>query len=122
MTLQRIPLTWFRIALAVALVVTMYLATTRQAFPVIDGVNDKVKHVFAFYVLTLLADYSTPKIRFSLSKGLAILSYGLLIEVVQHFLPYRTFSLFDLAADGIGITAYALSQPVITRLYILRRC
>jgi VanZ family protein len=99
----------------------MYLATTQQEFAIIDDTSDKVKHILAFYVLSFLADYSTPRVRFNLSKGLAVLGYGLLIEVIQYFLPYREFSLFDLAADGIGIAAYVLSQPTVGRIYFLRR-
>jgi len=121
MTHPRITLITFRVALVVALIVTMYLATTQQEFPVIDDTNDKVKHILAFYVLAFLADHSVPKVRFNLSKGLTILGYGLLIEVIQYFLPYREFSLFDLAADGVGIAAYAFSQAVLGRFYILRR-
>jgi VanZ family protein len=121
MALPRITLISFRVALVVALIITMYLATTQQEFPVIDDTNDKVKHILAFYVLAFLTDYSAPKVSFTLSKGLTILGYGLLIEVIQYFLPYREFSLFDLAADGIGIVAYAFSQPLLSRAYLLRR-
>ena len=121
MTLPQTTLIAFRVALAVTLIITMYLATAQQAPSVIDNLNDKVNHVLAFYVLAFLADYSAPKVRFNLSKGLTILGYGLLIEVVQYFLPYREFSLFDLAADGVGIAAYVFSQPVLGRFYILRR-
>jgi len=110
----------FRVALVVTLVVTMYLATTQQNFAVIDDANDKVKHILAFYVLAFLADYSTPNIRFNLNKGLLVLAYGLLIEVIQYFLPYRECSLFDLAADGFGIATYVLSLPVLGRITILR--
>jgi len=102
------------------LTITMVLATTQEEFLVIDDTNDKVKHILAFYMLAFLADYSVPKFEFNLSKGLTILGYGLLIEVIQYFLPYREFSLFDLAADGIGIAAYAFSQPALSRLDILR--
>jgi len=107
--------------LALVLATTMYLATTQQEFPVFDAVNDKAKHVLAFYVLTLLADYSSPNSKFNLSKGLTVLGYGLLIEVVQYFLPYREFSLLDLMADGIGIAAYLVSQPLLCRVSILKR-
>lgn len=117
----RITLITFRVALVVMLIITMYLATAQQAPSVIDNLNDKVNHVLAFYVVAFLADYSAPKVGFNLIKGLAILGYGLLIEVIQHFLPYREFSLFDLAADGVGVAAYAFSQPVLSRFYILRR-
>lgn len=121
MALSRITLITFRVALTLALVVTMYLATTQQEFPVIDDINDKVTHVLAFYVLALLADYSSPTVKFNLGKGLTILGYGLLIEVIQYFLPYREFSLLDLAADGSGVVAYVFSQPALSRIYILKR-
>mgnify|MGYP003423872853 FL=1 len=121
MTPPQTTLIAFRVALAATLVMTMYLATAQQEPSVIDNLNDKVNHVLAFYVLAFLADYSAPKVRFNLSKGLTILGYGLLIEVIQYFLPYREFSLLDLAADGVGIAAYAFSQPVLGRFYILRR-
>ena len=121
MTNPRITLITFRVALVVSLIITMYLATTQREFPVIEDTNDKVNHILAFCVLAFLADYSAPKVRFNLSKGLTILGYGLLIEVIQYFLPYREFSLFDLVADGVGIAAYAFSQPVFGRFYILRR-
>ena len=120
MTPPQTTLIAFRVALAVTLVMTMYLATAQQEPSVIDNLNDKVNHVLAFYVLAFLADYSAPKLRFNLSKGLTILGYGLLIEVIQYFLPYRQFSLLDLAADGIGIAAYAFSQPIVSRFYIFR--
>ena len=120
MTLPQTTLIAFRAALAVTLVMTMYLATAQQAPSVIDNLNDKVNHVLAFYVLAFLADYSAPKVRFNLGKGLTILGYGLLIEVIQYFLPYREFSLLDLAADGVGIAAYAFSQPIVSRFYIFR--
>lgn len=120
MTPPQTTLIAFRVALAVTLVMTMYLATAQQEPSVIDNLNDKVNHVLAFYVLAFLADYSAPKLRFNLSKGLTILGYGLLIEVIQYFLPYRQFSLLDLAADGAGIAAYAFSQPIVSRFYIFR--
>jgi VanZ family protein len=118
MALPRISVIGFRATLVVTLIVIMYLATTQQDFAIIDDTNDKAKHILSFYALSFLADYSIPGARFNLGKGLAVLGYGLLIEVIQYFLPYREFSLFDLAADGIGIAAYILSRPVPSRISI----
>ena len=39
-------------------------------------------------------------------KWVSLLAYGLFIETVQRFLPYREFSGWDLVADGIGIWLY----------------
>ena len=100
--------------------VILYLAMTHLHYPLIENVNDKVNHALAFFVLGLLADFSFPERGFGPSKILALLAYGLLIEVIQHFLPYRTFSLYDLAADGVGLTLYWCSVPAIKRLPWLR--
>jgi len=39
----------------------------------------------------------------------------LTIEIIQHFLPYRMFSLFDVAADAIGIVLYKISFPFLKK-------
>jgi VanZ family protein len=122
MGLSRTDVTAFRVALAVALAAVMYFATTPHHYPLVENFfNDKVRHAVSFFVLGLLADFSVPKQGFSTSKISALLAYGLLIEVIQYFLPYRTFSLFDWAADGIGLALYGLFLPTIRTLPWLRR-
>ena len=41
---------------------------------------------------------------------------GLLIELVQYFLPHRQFSLWDLAADMLGLLIYPLGFPLLKRI------
>ena len=120
MGLPRSKIMAFRLALCVALIVIMYLATTPKHYPLIADVNDKVNHALAFFVLGLLADFSFPERGLGPSKTLSLLAYGLLIEVIQYFLPYRTFSLYDLAADGVGLTLYWCLVPAIKKLPWLR--
>ncbi len=110
----------FRITLLVALIVIMHLATTSTQYPVVEDINDKVNHISAFYVLALLADFSFPKNRFGLTKVLALLGYGLSIEIIQYFLPYRSCSLYDLAADGVGLIVYWLSLPALRHVPWIR--
>jgi VanZ family protein len=121
MNLARTKILLFRIALAVTLVVITVLATTQIDYPAVSSLNDKFSHIAAFYVLALLVDFSTPDSRYTLSKAAPLLGYGLLIEVVQYFLPHRTFSLLDLAADAAGLALYGLSLPLLRRLPVLRR-
>jgi VanZ family protein len=111
----------FRLALAVALVVVMHLATTQMNYPVVENMNDKVNHILAFYVLGFLADFSFPRKKLGLSKVLPLLGFGLLIEVIQYFLPYRSFSLYDLAADAAGLAVYWASLPALKHFPLLRR-
>ncbi|MEF8822838.1 MAG: VanZ family protein [Desulfohalobiaceae bacterium] len=62
---------------------------------------DKINHVAAFVLLVPLLGLAY---RISLPRiALLLLGYGLLIEMAQYALPYRMFSLFDLAADGVGV-------------------
>jgi VanZ family protein len=67
---------------------------------------DKANHLLAFAVMACLADLGWPAKRHAPLRWGLLLSYGLLIEVVQHFLPLRQFSLLDWVADGIGILIY----------------
>ena len=66
---------------------------------------DKAIHFFAFLVITYLlwAAYKLP--RPFISSVLLLSLFGLTIELLQHFVPTRIFSLYDFAADIAGIIA-----------------
>ena len=66
---------------------------------------DKIIHFFAFLAITYLlwAAYKLPR---PLISSILLLSlFGLFIELLQHFVPTRIFSLYDFAADIAGIIA-----------------
>ncbi len=110
-----------RLLLIAVLSAIFFLATTRLDIPVVDNINDKVNHALAFVVLALLVDLSWPQTGLSAGKVFALLGYGLAIEIVQYFLPYRTFSLWDLAADGTGIFLYRFASSLVAAV-IGRAC
>jgi VanZ family protein len=116
--LRWVPL--FRFGFAATLVVVSYLAVTPMEHTVSQLVSDKLNHMAAFLVLAALLDFSFPRVEFTIAKAGALLGYGLLIEIVQYFLPFRQFSLLDLAVDALGLAAYALLRPLCRRLPILR--
>ncbi len=60
---------------------------------------DKIEHFFAYFLFALLT-YKTTK-RAWLAFFLAG-TYGFLMEAVQFMLPYRSFSLFDIAVNYLG--------------------
>ena len=111
----------FRVVLTVALTAVTHLAFTPQQYPVLKDLSDKANHIFAFYVLALLVDFSFPKDNLGFTKVFALLGYGVLIEGIQHFLPHRTSSLLDLLADGVGIASYGFSLPVLRHVPLFRR-
>jgi len=98
----------------------MHLATTQMDYPELEDINDKVSHILAFYVLSFLVDFSFAKREFVTPKVLALLGYGLLIETIQYFLPYRTCSFLDLSADAVGIALYWLPQMALKYVPLLR--
>jgi hypothetical protein len=63
---------------------------------------DKWMHGIAFALLAIwfTGQYARPSYG---RVAIMLLAYGLLIEVVQTFVPYRTAEWADLAADAIGI-------------------
>lgn len=109
----------FRLLLAVMLVAVTVLATTPlDELPPLP-LNDKLGHMSAFYGLALLTDFSFRRSGLDLNKALPLLGYGLLVEVVQLFVPYRDFSLLDLGADALGLAAYGASVPLLRRMPVL---
>jgi VanZ family protein len=110
----------FRMALLAALIVITHLATTSMHYPVVEDIYDKVNHILAFYVLALLIDFSFPNREFGLAKVSVLLGYGLAIESIQYFLPYRSASLSDVAADAVGLLMYWFSLPVLRQIPWIR--
>ena len=120
--MRRIETTLFRVALLTATVVIMHFATAPLDRVPFVGLGDKVLHVSAFLVLAALIDFSFPTSAFDVRKLTTLMAYGLTIEIVQHFLPFRSFSLLDWLADGAGIALYvAAATPVLKRVPWLQR-
>lgn len=79
------------------------------------NVNDKVLHGIGFFVLAFWSHLAHPRARgFIPVIGLSV--FGILIELVQAALPYRSFSWLDWLADVFGVFAYyLLLAPLLVR-------
>lgn len=109
-----------RFLLIAAFIVISYLATTKTDVPIVEDMNDKANHVLAFFALALLADFSWPASGFNAPKILSLLGYGLAIEIVQYFLPSRSFFFTDLGADITGLFLYWLTVPLLKTLPLFK--
>ena len=119
MKLSRMHIHIFRVLLSITLVIMTFMATTSLEFIILQSTYDKLNHLVAFFVLALLLDFSFPKSRFNTVKISSLIAYGFSLEIIQHFLPHRMFSLFDIGADSIGLLAYGLLIPFIRKLPVL---
>ncbi len=79
------------------------------------GFNDKVNHVIAFFVLSIFALFAYPGVY--LRSGLWLMLYGILIEIVQIWIPGRNCSLPDLVADLCGILTGMVVVLLFRRTY-----
>ena len=73
------------------------------------GINvggDKTNHILAFTVFTILNFFAFRKRFFHIF--IYGLSFGIFIEFVQYFLPYRDADIMDILADSIGLVAGVL--------------
>ncbi|MBY6033752.1 VanZ family protein [Marinobacter daepoensis] len=88
----------------------LYLATTSSSYPIPASPNDKINHLIAFLELTLVTRLAWPRLSVFWYAP-ALLGFGLALEAVQANLPYRDFSIADLAADAAGIGLGLLPWP-----------
>lgn len=66
-----------------------------------------ILHFLAFVTLAFTMDLAYPRLG-NLRKVWVLTGFGILIEAVQYFIPYRFCSFWDLMVDVLGIAAYFL--------------
>lgn len=94
----------WRVVFVVLVVVVAFFAVAPVPPKEITTGWDKLNHVSAFAVLTLVARFAFPTgRRAAWTVALALLAYGGLIEIVQLFVPGRESEWADLLGDTIGI-------------------
>ncbi len=76
---------------------------------------DKVFHCGYFLLLGALAALSQRGSVAARHAALSMVGLGVGIELIQWFLPWRSFELLDMLADGVGV---AFGYAVATRLRI----
>ena len=69
-----------------------------------------VMHGIAYFVVMLLCflAFGAKDISFVVWAGLMIFLYSVALEVVQLYLPYRTFNVYDVVANGAGVVIFVI--------------
>jgi len=100
----------FMAYLAGAILVFSYLFFSPQNIPQNIPNSDKIGHIIVFFVLSfLLFKAATIRRRWQM---LILLTYGIVVECVQAFIPYRSGSVDDVVADAAGILLFYLVTNV----------
>ncbi|RZJ00074.1 MAG: VanZ family protein [Rubrivivax sp.] len=113
---------FWRALLAVLLVAITWLALSPAPPKTINTGWDKSNHALAFAALAFTcvwAQWRQP--RQWIWLALALLAYGMGIEVAQGFLPPREADAGDVLADGLGIALGLLAAWPLTAIATRRR-
>ena len=110
----------FTIIFYLAVVVCCYLFFSHQNIPTEIAHSDKYGHILVFFTLALLLHCST---KFSTLQQIALLtSFGIAVEIVQLYIPYRSGSINDVVADFIGIILFHFgARLLVKKLFTLTR-
>jgi VanZ family protein len=107
----------WRALFAAAALGVCWLAFSPHPPPAADTGWDKLNHLSAFVVLSVFGERS-----FALRSGwraavpLALLAFGVFIELVQSQIPGRSADAADVLADALGIAAGLLIAAAWRRL------
>ena len=94
----------FRLILAISIVVISILSIQHLEVEPSVNLNDKLLHFSCFLYLTIIS-WLSRIIYKELWLYVIVLGYGILIEIVQIYIPYRSFEFLDIFADFIGVLA-----------------
>ena len=76
--------------------------------------NDKLLHFVSYAVLALPVAAVTSTWEQNAAGAVILLSAGLAIEIVQHFVPGRSFCMRDMAANAAGVLIGMVTGLAVT--------
>jgi VanZ family protein len=113
---------YYKIVFLITTLVVFYLAITASDTSWLNSpYEDKINHFMAFFTLSLLLNRASSRPMARIRNVIALLSFGIFIEYVQSFLPYRDASMLDVLADLCGILLFqsALTLYRFTKVRLL---
>lgn len=118
MAALRFPRVWWTLGWLLVIAVCVASLVPGEALP-LENYNDKVLHATTYCGLMLWFSGLFVRVRALLAVAAMVFLLGVLLDVAQGVAtPYRTFDVFDIAANGGGI----LLGLVLARLVFAGWC
>ena len=92
----------FFISLILIFYLSLVPASELEYFNSLSFIGDKISHIVIFLYISLLGMFCNFKIKYFVLMVI-IFSFGLTIEIIHYFHPYRYFEWEDLLANFLGI-------------------
>jgi len=107
--IRKIPKEYYKILFYITAFIVFIFATTNDHMPLHFHNADKVKHMTAFFTLSFLLNRASSTLAHRFRNIIALLLFGILIEVVQYFIPARDSDYMDILADFAGIMLFQVA-------------
>jgi len=109
MSIFSLPKKYFKVLFYIMAVIVFFVAILPNNIVLFDTLyDDKIKHIIAFFSLSLLLNRASSTMTHRLRNMSALLLFGIFIEIAQLLFPNRTSSIADIMADLIGILLFQL--------------
>ena len=92
----------FFISIILIFYLSLIPASELNFFNTLSFIGDKISHAIVFFYISLLGMFCNFKIKYYILMAI-IFTFGLTIEIVHYFHPYRYFEWADLSANSFGI-------------------
>ncbi|MGH1487050.1 MAG: VanZ family protein [Cellvibrionaceae bacterium] len=92
-----------RLQLIFLLAVYLYLGTIKISDSMAASMNDLLAHCLGYIILMCSGFFAFPARSYTTKLFILFFLFSFLVECIQYFLPYRSFSLLDLLANGVGL-------------------
>ena len=92
----------FFISILLIFYLSIVSASELKYFHALSFLGDKMSHAVIFFYISLLGMFCNFKIKYFTFMTI-IFSFGLTIEIIHYFHPYRYFEWADILANFIGI-------------------
>jgi len=94
--------TFCLIQFAVLIGIFTFLGLTPSPEETVPMFNDKLMHCSGYFVAGISISFAFPRWSF-LQRAALLIIYSIGIEIGQHFMPPRTFDVFDICANSTGV-------------------
>lgn len=94
----------------------LLLGTARQPQQVVGDYNDLLMHFLGYVVAGLSVNLAYPH-RPQYQQALHLWLFSTAVEVIQYFLPWRSFDLWDMLANTAGIVLGLTLAASLQALY-----
>ncbi len=81
--------------------------------------NDKVEHGIVFFILAFLLNRTSDQHKKRLRNVIVLSLFGIMIELIQYYIPHRSTSISDALANIAGILVFQLLFSIY--LYFIKR-